>query len=238
MAEPERLAKRVAAMVPCSRREAEAFIEGGFVRVDGRVIDKPEHRVADERVEIDPKASATAAEPVTVVLNKRAGVTVEEALASLNASTQFAGGPHGHTARVLKRHFQNQTALLPLPREASGLTVFSQVRGVIRRLTEDALTTEQELIVQVEGNIADNGLARLAHGLKYEGRALPPIKVSWQNETRLRFALKGIAPDFVPWMLEQVNLRIVAAKRIRIGRLPMAGLPEGQWRFLAPDERF
>lgn len=238
MAEPERLAKRVAAMVPCSRREAEAYIEGGYVRVDGRVIDQPQHRVSNERVEIDPKASAAPAEPVTVIVNKPAGMSSEQALASLNASNQLTGAVHGHTARVLKRHFQHQTELLPLPREASGLTVFSQVRGVIRHLTEDALTTEQELIVQVQGQIADNGLARLAHGLKFEGRALPPIKVSWQNETRLRFALKGIAPDFVPWMCEQVGLRIVAAKRIRIGRLPMAGLPEGQWRFLDPAERF
>ncbi|MBG9389910.1 S4 domain-containing protein [Caenimonas aquaedulcis] len=238
MAEPERLSKRVAAMVPCSRSEAEAFIEGGFVRVDGRVVDVPQHRVGDERVEIDPKANAVPAEPVTIVVNKPAGVTSEEALASLNAGNHFTEAGHGGAPRILKRHFLHQTQLLPLPTPASGLIVFSQMRGVIRHLTEDALTTEQELIVQVDGKIADYGLVRLAHGLKFEGRALPPIKVSWQNETRLRFALKGIAPDFVPWMCEQVGLRVTAAKRIRIGRFPMAGLPEGRWRFLAAGERF
>ena len=35
MTEPVRLAKHVAALVPCSRREAEQYIEGGWVRVDG-----------------------------------------------------------------------------------------------------------------------------------------------------------------------------------------------------------
>jgi 23S rRNA pseudouridine2604 synthase len=67
---------------------------------------------------------------------------------------------------------------------------------------------------------------------------LPPVKVSWLNETRLRFALKGIAPGLVPWMCEQVGLRVLALKRIRIGRLPMAGLSPGQWRYLQAGERF
>jgi len=36
--------------------------------------------------------------------------------------------------------------------------------------------------------IAPYGLQRLSHGLGYGGRALPPCKVSWQSEIRLRFA--------------------------------------------------
>ncbi|HYF43950.1 MAG TPA: S4 domain-containing protein, partial [Ramlibacter sp.] len=38
VAEPIRLSKRVAALVPCSRREAEQYIAAGLVRVDGRVV--------------------------------------------------------------------------------------------------------------------------------------------------------------------------------------------------------
>ena len=35
MSEPVRLAKRVVALTRCSRREAEQYIEGGWVTVDG-----------------------------------------------------------------------------------------------------------------------------------------------------------------------------------------------------------
>jgi 23S rRNA pseudouridine2604 synthase len=35
-----------------------------------------------------------------------------------------------------------------------------------------------------------------------------------------------------------VGLRLVSLKCIRIGRVPMAGLPAGQWRYLSPHERF
>ena len=138
----------------------------------------------------------------------------------------------------MRRHFAQLTPLLPLPALASGLAVFSQQRGVIRRLTEDASTLEQEVIAEVVGDAAADAVPRLCHGLAWQGRALPPIKVSWQSERRLRFALKGIAPELVPWMCEQVGLRVLAFKRIRIGRVPMSGLAEGQWRFLRRDERF
>jgi 23S rRNA pseudouridine2604 synthase len=39
-------------------------------------------------------------------------------------------------------------------------------------------------------------------------------------------------------MCAQVGLELTALRRIRIGRIPMAGLPPGQWRYLAPTERF
>lgn len=234
MTEPLRLAKRVAALAGCSRREAELYIEGGWVRVDGGVIEEPQYRVTeDQRIELDPAASAVALEPVTLLLHKPAGAGVQEALRLLTPAAHAGSHPD---ARIVRRHFAHLTPLLPLPALASGLAVFSQQRGVIRRLTEDAL--EQEMIVEVAGDAAADALPRLCHGLAWQGRALPPIKVSWQSERRLRFALKGVAPELVPWMCEQVGLRVVKFKRIRIGRVPMSGLAEGQWRFLRRDERF
>ncbi|MDB5871223.1 MAG: RNA-binding protein [Ramlibacter sp.] len=237
MAEPIRLAKRVAAMLPCSRREAEQYIEGGWVRVDGQVIEEPQFRVGEgQKVELDAGATTATLEPVTLLLHKPAGASDEQAQAMLQPAARAPDDDSG--VRSVKRHFSQLAVLLPLPPPASGLAVFSQDRRIVRKLTEDALSIEQELIAQVSGTIVPDGLARLSHGLAFEGRPLPPIKVSWQNETRLRFALKGIPPYLVPWMCEQVGLRLEALKRIRLGRLPMAGLAPGQWRYLRPGERF
>lgn len=236
MTEPLRLAKRVAALAGCSRREAELYIEGGWVRVDGVVVEEPQHRVrGDQRIELDPGATAVALEPVTLLLHQPAAAGVREALRMLTPAAHAGSQPD---ARIVQRHFAHLVPLLPLPALASGLAVFSQQRGVIRRLTDDASTLEQEVIAEVGGEAAGDALPRLCHGLVEQGRPLPPIKVSWQSERRLRFALKGIAPGLVPWMCEQVGLSVVSLKRIRIGRVPMSGLPEGQWRFLRRDERF
>ncbi len=236
MPEPVRLAKRVAALVPCSRREAEQYIEGGWVRVDGKVIEEPQFRATDERIELDPGARPAALEPVTFLLHKPAGLDDDQARHLLAPAARSPDD--SSDIRSVKRHFAHLISLLPLQAEASGLAVFSQERGVARKLTEDALAIEQEVIADVTGQARPEALATLCHGLAFEGRVLPPIKVSWQNETRLRFALKGIAPGLVPWMCEQAGLRVTALKRIRLGRVPMAGLAPGRWRYLRPGERF
>ena len=69
-------------------------------------------------------------------------------------------------------------------------------------------------------------------------KALPPIKVSWQNENRLRFAVKNPRPGQIEHMCKMVGLDVVSMKRIRIGRIAMASLPLGEWRYLQDHERF
>lgn len=237
MTDAVRLGKRVAAQVPCSRREAELYIECGCVRVDGVVVEEPQERVGEhQRVEVDTSATVAALAPVTLLVHQSAGMSTQDAQQCLTPATRTADDHSG--IRTVKRHFAHLVALLALPPAASGLAVFSQEPRVIRKLTEDAAALEQEVIAEVTGQLQPDGIARLCHGLVFEARPLPPIKVSWQNENRLRFALKGIAPQLVPWMCEQVGLHAVTLKRIRIGRVPLAGLPAGQWRYLQLQERF
>ena len=89
-----------------------------------------------------------------------------------------------------------------------------------------------------DGALAPWGLARLNHGLEFEGRKLPPGKVSWQNEVRLRFALKGVRPGQLQAMCAQVGLQVVSIRRLRIGRVSLAKMPVGAWRYLPVGERF
>ena len=235
--DPQRLSKVVAALVPCSRREAEQYIAEGWVRVDGKKVEEPQFRVtSNQRVEIDPQSRLQVVAPATLLLHKPAGMTTAQAQALLGAENRWTGDVSG--IRRIKSHGVGLVALLDLPTPASGLCVFSQDRRIVRKLNEDAGLIEQELVADVEGTIAPNGLGRLGRGLTNEGRTMPPARVSWQSETRLRFATKGIAPEWVPWMCEQVGLKITALKRLRIGRVSMAGLPVGQWRYLPEGERF
>src|SRR2546427_516456 len=77
MTEPVRLAKRLAEEVSCSRREAEQYIEGGWVTVDGIVVEEPGSRVQpQQQVVLAPKASLDPVQAVTLLLHKPAGVDV------------------------------------------------------------------------------------------------------------------------------------------------------------------
>jgi 23S rRNA pseudouridine2604 synthase len=219
-----RLAKRVADMVPCSRREAENYIEGAFVTVDGATVEEPGARVAPhQQVALAADATLLDIVPVTILLNKPAGA---DPLACL---VPEARSKDAQRTRFLKRHLRNVTACQPLDQQASGLFVFTQDFRVARKLVEEGAGVEQELIVEVEGDIAEHGLAQLNQGAG---------KVSWQNEHRLRFAVKPPKPALLAKLCAEVGLTATAIKRQRIGRISMAGLQPGEWRYLQGYERF
>lgn len=230
------MSKAVAAQVPCSRREAEQLIVEGWVRVDGVCQDQPETRVKPgQHIEVDPQARLQPVQPATLLVHKPAGAALS-ATADWLETTRWVDDPSGMPAR--RAHRIGLKPLLPMPDWASGLCVFSQDPRVIRKLTDDAAWLEQEWVVDVTGDIHDDGLERLRQGLEHDGRAWPPLRVSWQSESRLRFALKGVAPDALGTLCGAVGLRSVAARRLRIGRVALVGLPAGQWRYLSPAERF
>lgn len=223
-----RLAKRVAEMRPCSRREAELYIEGGYVSVDGVVVEEPGARVAEgQQIVIAADATLLEIKQVTILMNKPVG---ELGLSPIRADNHAPAAPPVREQRFLKRDAAGQKLYLPLEANASGLIVFTQDFRVARKLTDDAARLEQEIIVEVAGQIAENGLAQLNKGVMG--------KVSWQNETRLRFAAKDIKPGQIERLCQQVGLQVLAMKRIRIGRISMASLPPGQWRYLQDFERF
>lgn len=232
MTEPVRLAKRLVELVSCSRREAELYIAGGWVMVDGQVVEEPQYMVTDQHVELHPDADLTPIEPVTIIFHQPPETDTNTICADTRSPDDHSG------IHLLRQHFFRLTQCTPLERNASGMLVFTQDFRVARKLTDEAATIEQEYIVEVAGTLAPDGLKLLNHGLKFNGKALSPVKVSWQNETRLRFALKGVIPGQITHACKKVGLDVVSMKRIRIGRVSMAKLLPGQWRYLMQHERF
>lgn len=236
MPQPISLTQRVAHVCACSYSDAEQTIADGGVWVDGCIVSDPQRLVTDEKVEIDPTSHPDAIEPATVLLHKPAGTLFENAAALVMPHNRWTDDPSA--VRMLPRHFKRLTPLMPLERDASGLIVLSQDGRVWRRLTEDAVEIEQEFIVEVRGEGKPYALGILARGLSYNGRELPPCKVSWQNEIRLRFAIHNVQQGQLHSMCNAAGFEVIAIRRIRIGRIPLTKLPLGEWRVLPVGERF
>jgi 23S rRNA pseudouridine2604 synthase len=246
-----RLARRVAELVPCSRREAELYIEGGWVRVDGRVVELPQSRVlAQQKVEIDPAAltkPVAPSLPVTIVLHKPPGAVADAPPGTRLAAVDLLREDRRDSSdrsgiRPLQRHFRGLECVTPLETGASGLLVFTQDWRVGRKLMEDAARVEHEVIVDVRGDVSPQALRQLNEQPVIQGRALLAARVSISRQadgvTGLRFALRGYQAGQLADRCAAAGLQVTAIRRIRIGRLPLAGLPDGHWRYLMPYERF
>lgn len=250
--DPQRLAKRLALQLPCSRSDAELYIAGGWVRVDGVVVEEPQARVHDDQsVVLDPKARIEPLASVTLIWHKPAG-QVLPAMSPLpgdladvlfTLESRFKGDRSG--VRPLKAHRHKLLPVAPLEPLASGLMVFTQNPGVARKIADESAQIEHEWQVQVvedpeldDAARRDAVLKSLSATLFHDGWALPVARASWQSERRLRLAIKGSLPGQVEHLCERAGLRIAAIHRLRLGRVGLTGLPAGQWRYLMPYERF
>ncbi len=236
----ERLSKRVMQLKGCSRTEAEQYIAGGWVTVNGTVVEEPQARVSTETVALAPDASLMNLTPVTLLLNKPPGLPAAKAQSLLTLERHFTGDASG--TRPLKRHLAKLESHVPLETGASGLMVFSQDWRTTRKLVEDMAFMEHELMLEVAGEIHPDALHPIQRALNSDRNALPHAKMSVNSTTpsasRLRLAVKGAHPGLAAHLCELANLEILALRRVRLGRVALGDLPPGQWRYLGAHERF
>ncbi len=255
-----RLNKRLAELGLCSRREADEWIANGWVSVDGAVAAIGQAVGPGARIEVLPAAQRAQGERVTILLHKPVGYVSgqpedghEAAVVLLNARTHWKDdrSPRRFSPAQLK-------GLAPAGRldiDSTGLLVLTQDGRVARALIGEDSEVEKEYLVRVvwaphgpkgpgvveqdvQAVFPAERLARLRHGLSLDGQPLRPAGVDWLNPEQLRFVLTEGKKRQIRRMCEAVGLHVVGLKRVRIGRVALGQLPQGQWRYLLPDEVF
>ncbi|RQV64441.1 pseudouridine synthase [Burkholderia cenocepacia] len=248
-----RLSKRMSELGMCSRREADEWIEKGWVLVDGERIDTLGTKVrADQKIEIDERASAAQAAQVTILLHKPVGYVSGQAedgyepAAVLITRANRWSGDHS-PVRFSPQHLH---ALAPAGRldiDSTGLLVLTQNGVIAKQLIGEQSDIDKEYLVRVrfgerlidiDQHFPAESLAKLRHGLELDGVPLKPALVSWQNGEQLRFVLREGKKRQIRRMCELVGLDVIGLKRVRMGRVMLGALPQGQWRYLSADETF
>lgn len=237
-----RLSKVMADRGMCSRREADALIEKGWVFVEGQRVSELGTRIRpDAQISLAPEAKARQASQVTILLHKPIGYVSGQPEPGFTPAIALIGEGNQFGAGAARFHPSQLKGLAPAGRldiDSTGLLVLTQDGRIARQLIGDDSQVEKEYLVRVEGFLSVDDLARLNHGLSLDGKALRPAKVEWANEDQLRFALREGRKRQIRRMCELVGLRVTGLKRVRIGRVKLGDLPLGQWRYLRDDERF
>jgi len=197
----------------------------------------------DARIEIDPAASRHQSEQVTIILNKPIGYVSgqpedghQPAMVLIKPENRWAEDPS--PMRFKPGHLRGLAPAGRLDIDSTGLIVFTQDGRVAKRLIGSDSDVEKEYLVRVEGDLTEEGMKLLHHGLELDGVKLKPARVSWANEHQLRFVLREGRKRQIRRMCEMVGLTVTGLKRVRSGGVPLGQLPVGQWRYLRRDERF
>ena len=276
-----RLNKRMAELRLCSRREADAWIEQGWVQVNGKVAEMGQQVTLSDRITVDKAAEQKQQQQVTILLHKPMGYVSGQAEDGHQPAITLIQARNHWQGDLSRTRFSpaQLRGLAPAGRldiDSTGLLVLTQDGRVARQLIGEDSEMEKEYLVRVAYTGHENAAAAsaasatyggkatqlsaigehdrvttnvqavfpvaqlecLRHGLSLDGKPLKPAKVEWQNPEQLRFVLTEGKKRQIRRMCEQVGLKVVGLKRIRMGRVTLGQLPAGQWRYLAPHERF
>lgn len=262
-----RLNKRMAELGMCSRREADDWVERGWVKVNGVIAEMGLQVLPTDKIEVDRAAKGKQANQVTILINKPMGyVSAQAEDGHEPAVTLFT--PQNRWRDDNARFFWNHSQLVGLAPcgrldiDSIGMLVMTQDGRIARQLIGEDSQMEKEYLVRVEyyadGNLSHQNtqnpsapvaldvqsafppalLTKLRFGLSLDGQPLKRAKVDWQNPEQLRFVLTEGKKRQIRRMCEQVGLKVVGLKRVRIGNIVLGNLPLGQWRYLAPHEKF
>jgi 23S rRNA pseudouridine2604 synthase len=243
-AEKVRVSKLMAAQGLCSRREADSYIERGLVFVDGERISELGTKIfPSQRITLARAAETEQTARVTILLNKPIGYVsgqpepgYKPAVTLVLPQNQWEDDRS--TQPFQRSHLKGLAPAGRLDIDSTGLLVLTQDGRIARQLIGQDSGMEKEYLVRVQGKLSTRGLELLNHGLSLDGAALKPAQVTWLNRDQLRFVLREGKKRQIRRMCELVDLEVVGLKRVRIGRVRLGDLPDGQWRYLSPAEKF
>jgi 23S rRNA pseudouridine2604 synthase len=237
--EPVRVNKWLAQSGVCSRREADALIAQGLVRIEGETITSAGHRIEPgQRLTLDQGGAAALDARMTIIYHKPVGIV--------------SGQPEpGETpaVRMIRRanvfgpadaYPDQNSKLAPvgrLDKDSRGLLILSEDGVLAKAIIGPESDLEKEYRVTVRGPVFEEKLKWLRHGLELDGRKLKPAKVIQTGDQALTFILKEGRNRQIRRMCDMCELRVTDLYRVRIGALRIGNLPEGQWRFITPEER-
>ena len=227
----------------CSRREADVYIERGWVKVDGQIAVLGERAFSSQKITLDRSAAKQQDQSVTILIHKPMGYVSGQAedgytpaVALVEPRTQWANDRSD--IRFERAHLRGIAVAGRLDIDSTGLLVLTQDGRVARHLIGENSEVEKEYLVRVSGKLSEQGLALLNVGLSLDGKPLKPAVVRWQNDDQLQFILKEGKKRQIRRMCELVGLKVLGLKRVRVGNVRLGDLPAGQWRYLKPNEGF
>ena len=239
-----RLSKLMSERGLCSRREADQYIERGWVAVDGEPVSELGTKIyPTQQIQLNKAAQMQQQRCITVLLNKPVGYVsgqpepgYQPAINLINHQSQFID--KNCPQRFSQAHLKKLAPAGRLDIDSQGLLVMTQDGRIAKQLIGTESNVEKEYLVRIEGSLSSKKLALLNYGLSLDGQALKRAQVSWQNKDQLRFILKEGKKRQIRRMCELIEVKVTGLKRVRIGNVKLASLPEGKWRYLKKNEKF
>ena len=224
-----RLQKRIADSGYCSRRKAEALMEAGKVKVNGKVITKMGTKVdPKDKIEVEGKTLKQIKEHTTIALHKPSDYITSKS------------DPH-HSKTVmdlLPKELQHLKPAGRLDKESEGLLILSSDGELIQKLTHPSAEHKKTYEVLVKGKPTEKELFPLTSGkLKLDNYTLNPmqfriLKSTKDRKTWIELKLTEGRNRQIRRVMDQLGFPVIYLKRTQIDSHKLGDLEKGGYRNL------
>jgi len=227
----ERLHKFLSRCGISSRREGERLILEGRVKVNentvhtlGTTVDPLNDQVEVDGVMLQPPHH------IYIILNKPKGY--------ITSVKDEKGRP-----TVMKLLTGVEERVYPvgrLDRDSEGLLLFTNHGELAYRLIHPRYHVEKRYSVRLKGSPKQEELQSLRKGIRLKDGKTAPAEIRvvsrGKRETEVEVVLKEGRKRQIRRMFKAIGYPVISLVRVAIGHLTLKGLPQGQYRYLSPQE--
>lgn len=214
-----------------SRTEARSWIGGGRVRVNGKLVQTPDHWVDLDRdkVTLDGKPLKSAELRHVLVYKPKGYITTYRD--PENRPTVYDLIPD-------VKQFVGTVGRLDL--DTSGLLLLTNDHALAEAMTNPEHEMTKTYLVKAATRLSDDQLQQLATGVQLNDGPTRPALVRRQRDsekyTFLEITITEGRNRQVRRMLEAVGSKVLKLVRTKLGPLTLQGLSIGKWRELTSTE--
>jgi 23S rRNA pseudouridine2605 synthase len=216
-----------------SRRRIAEAIKQGKVSVNGKIAENYNHPIdlLKDKVLINGKPIDIKSEKtICLMLNKPAGIV----------STVSDERGRRTVVDILPEKYRHYR-LYPvgrLDKDTTGLLLLTNEGNLTYRLTHPKFEYEKEYLIAIKGSLKNEEKQQLRRGILLEDGVTHPAKIREVALPPFNYSItihEGKKRQ-VRRMFERLRYKVVALKRVRIGRVRLGDLEEGKVRRLSPKE--
>ena len=224
-----RLNRYIANAGICSRREADALIAAGEIRVNGEVITEMGYKVQPTDTVQYGKTNLNREKLVYVLLNKPKDFIT---------TTDDPEGRKTVMDLVAKASKERIFPVGRLDRNTTGLLLFTNDGEVAQKLSHPSHKNKKIYQVELDKPLAAEHLAQITAGVELEdGKAeVDDVAVVAGNPHFVGIELHVGRNRIVRRIFEHLGYDVVALDRVQYAGLTKKELPRGNWRFLTEQE--
>ncbi|RZK95040.1 MAG: rRNA pseudouridine synthase [Hymenobacter sp.] len=224
-----RLNRYIANAGICSRREADALIAAGEIRVNGEVITEMGYKVQPTDTVQYGKTNLNREKLVYVLLNKPKDFIT---------TTDDPEGRKTVMDLVAKASKERIFPVGRLDRNTTGLLLFTNDGEVAQKLTHPSHKNKKIYQVELDKPLTAEHLGQITAGLELEdGKAeVDDVAVVAGNPHFVGIELHSGRNRIVRRIFEHLGYDVVTLDRVQYAGLTKKELPRGKWRYLSEQE--